>query len=324
MGVHRRRAVQEALEGVPAQAHGAGQPHRRPYREAPADPVAEAEDPVRLDPERLGDRRRGGDGGEMPVGGVIAEPLAQPRPRRVGVGHGLLRREGLGDDNDQGRGRIQAVQGLGDVEAVDVGGEAQVDEPIQRPQRLPHQAGPKIGAADADVDDGLERLAARARDRAGADAVGEGLHGLAPRDHLGPDRLALGGQAGGVGGAKGGVQGRAVLGDVHRLPAEQTAAGGLDVGGAREAQRRLESGLRPGLLGMIEPKPGGLEGQGVQPSGFLVEQPGDPPPVGISRFRLQRRPRGFDVGHGHPARLARKQKAFAPIWLHRPIATPVW
>ena len=48
---------------------------------------------------------------------------------------------------------------------------------VQRPQRLPDQPRAQVRAADADVDDGAERLAGRAAFGAGAHRLGEGAHG---------------------------------------------------------------------------------------------------------------------------------------------------
>ena len=152
---------------------------------------------------------------------------AQPVAGGLGVGQGLLGGEGLGDDGDQGGGRIQALQRLGDVGAVDIGGEAERDRGVQRLQRLPYQARAEVRAADADVDDGPERFAARALHGAGADTVGEGPDGGAHLLHLGRNRLALGPEVRPLGRAQGRMHHRPVFRGVDGRAGEQLGALGF-------------------------------------------------------------------------------------------------
>jgi hypothetical protein len=142
-----------------------------------------------------------------------ASPRAcgQPGAGRAGVGQGLLGGEGLGDHDDQGRFRIHVGRGQGELGAVDIGHEAQIDARLDRPQGVPQQAGAQVAAADPDVQDGLERLAGGALDLARADGLGEGLHPGADRLDLGHDRLAAGLEVGVGLGAQGGVQDGAAL-----------------------------------------------------------------------------------------------------------------
>ena len=52
-------------------------------------------------------------------------PFSEPVARRVGVGHGLQRGEGLRRDDEQRFRRVEVAGGLGEVGAVDVGDEAE-------------------------------------------------------------------------------------------------------------------------------------------------------------------------------------------------------
>ncbi len=246
VGVHRRRPVQQGGELVPAEADGAGQPHRRPQRIAPADPVAEGEHLAH--PERLRRLRIGRDRDHVPAC-AGAQPLAQPPARRLRVGQGLLGGEGLGDGHDQGGRRIQAFQRLGDLAGINVGGEAELELRAQGLQRFPHQPRPKVRAADADVHHRLEPLAGGAGDRRAADAFGEGAHGPPAGLDLTRDRLALGREGLAVRRTQRRMHHCPVLRTVDRLAPEQPRPGRLHARGARQRQRGLQRRLRPRLLG---------------------------------------------------------------------------
>ncbi len=217
--VHRRAAGEEAGERVPAQADGAGQSHRRPHRITAAHPVAEREDPLGGHAERPGGVGIGGDGHQMPVG-LGAQGRSQPVAGGLGVGQGLLGGEGLGDGDHQGLGRIQAVQGLGDLEAVDIAGEAQLERLIQRTQCLPDQPGPQVRAADADMHHRAERPSLGADDLPRPHIPGKGGHRRAAGFDLARDGDALGLEVRAVGRPQRRMQGGAVLGPVDRLARE--------------------------------------------------------------------------------------------------------
>ena len=107
MAVHRPGAIEHRLELLPADGQRDHQPDRRPQRIAAAHPVAEAEGVVWRDAE-FGHRLQvGGERGEVLADRGIAQRAGDPVARRVGVGHGLQRGEGLGGDQEQGARRIE-------------------------------------------------------------------------------------------------------------------------------------------------------------------------------------------------------------------------
>ena len=124
-----RRQVEpgeEVGERVGADAEHERQADGGVDRVAPADPVPEAEDVVGVDAEggHLVEVRR--QGHEVVLDGVLAEGVHQPGPGGAGVGHGLEGGEGLGGDDDQGAGGVEATQVPVEVGAVHVGHEAEV------------------------------------------------------------------------------------------------------------------------------------------------------------------------------------------------------
>ena len=224
----------------------------RPDRIAAADPVPEAEHPPRLDAE-FGDlveprRHRG----EMVGDRSFAERGDDPGARRLGVGHRLLGGEGLGGDDEQGPRRLEPVQRVGDVGAVDVGDEMAVQaRPAERRQRARRHRRTEVGAADADVDDVGHRLAERAAHPPFAHVGGEGEHlvafGLDRRrdvDAVDQDR-----RAGKI--AQRAVQRRAPLGRIDQFAAEHRVALGGDVGRLGERQQQPQRLAVDPLLGEI-------------------------------------------------------------------------
>ena len=113
-------------------------------------------------------------------------------------------------------------------------------------------AGPKVGAADADVDDVGHRLAERAAHAALAHVGGEAQHLLARADDLGHDVLAVDQDrlAGEI--AQRGMQDGALLGRVDVFAGEHRVALGLDLGGLGELEERAADGGVDALLGIIE------------------------------------------------------------------------
>ena len=105
------------------------------------------------------------------------QPGQQPVARGVGVGHGLQRGEGLRGDDEQRLRGIEIAHRLGEIGAVDVGDEAERHGPLAVVlQRLIGHDGPKVGAADADIDHIADPLAGMALPVAAAHAVGEVGH----------------------------------------------------------------------------------------------------------------------------------------------------
>ncbi|ENN83966.1 hypothetical protein RHSP_70222 [Rhizobium freirei PRF 81] len=177
MGVHRMRAVKELAEVFRADRDHQRQADGRPDRVAAADPVPEAEDALAVDAEGgdLVERRR--NGGEVVLHGGFAERIGDELARRLGVGHRFDRRKRLRCDDEQRRFRLNELQDVGDVCAVDIGDEMRARAVMEGGERERRHDRTEIGAADADIDDVGDRLAGRALQRAGADTVGKFAHG---------------------------------------------------------------------------------------------------------------------------------------------------
>ena len=153
-----------------------------------ADPVPEAERVVRVDAE-FGDLLQvGGDGDEVLLdgfgvllvgavdGALGLELFEQPGAGFTGVGQGLQGGEGLGDDDEQGGLRVEALGLLGQVVRVDVGDVAGGDASVSvRLQSFVHHDGAQVGAADADVDHGLDLAAGHTGPLAGTHVVSESV-----------------------------------------------------------------------------------------------------------------------------------------------------
>ena len=279
-------AVQELLEAGRSEDHGQGGADGGVDGVTATDPVPEAEGVVRVDAE-LGDLLQvGGDGDEVlldgfgvllvgTVDGTLGlELFEQPGAGLTGVGQGLQRGEGLGDDDEQGGLRVEALGLLGQVVRVDVGdvtgGDAGVRVGLER---LVHHDGAQVGAADADVDDGLDLLAGHAGPLAGTHFVGEGVDAVKHLAHVldgvltVDDVLALVLDRA----AQRGVQHGAVLGvvdvhaGVHRLGAL------VELDGLGEVGEQLEGLRLDQVLGQVEVQVAGVERQLVDTLGVIGE-----------------------------------------------------
>ena len=161
--VHRARAGEQLAKALGADRDRDRQADRRPERIAPADPVPEAEGARDAEARRRLDVARRGD--EM-----LVDPRAaagdEPLPRRLGVGHRFLRREGLAGDDEERLVGGEAGERRRQVGAVDVGDE--MEREVARGEageRADDHLRAEIAAADADVDD-----VAQARRRGAAPA----------------------------------------------------------------------------------------------------------------------------------------------------------
>ena len=85
--------------------------------------------------------------------GSFAQCIGDPGPRGVGVGHRLLRGEGLGGHQYQCLGWIEPACGHGQAGGIDVGDKACVQNRAAREgQRFGGHQRAEIGAANADID----------------------------------------------------------------------------------------------------------------------------------------------------------------------------
>src|ERR1700728_2697853 len=91
---------------------------------------------------------------------LVLRGFQEPVPRRMGIGHRLLRRKGLGSDEKQRFLRRDLFERLYDLGAVDIGNEMRFHPryPI-RPERFGNHDRTEIAAADADIDDVFDLLA---------------------------------------------------------------------------------------------------------------------------------------------------------------------
>ena len=107
MHIHAPRAFKHGIEIVHANDQRQCQPNGRPDGIASSHPVPEAEAVVRMYAEcvhrfMIGRCRR-----EMICDGIRTELARDPLFRRIGVGDGLERREGLGANDEQRPFRIK-------------------------------------------------------------------------------------------------------------------------------------------------------------------------------------------------------------------------
>ena len=268
--VHLVVALEQLLVVVAADREHERKTDRGRKRVAAADPIPEDEHVLRVDAER-GDFLRGrGDGDEVLGdggfrGGLLEARLLglseEPLLRRKRVGHRLLRREGLGRDDEQGLVRLHRAERLGEVRRVDVGDEEELHVALRvgRERDVRHD-GTEIGAADADVDDVLDALAGEALPLALTDLVGERGHLVEDLAHARHDVLAVNLDLDVlVLAAKRGVKNGATLGRVDLLAGEHLLDLFLEVCLLRELDERLHRRLVDAVLGVVEEPARGLE-----------------------------------------------------------------
>ena len=124
MGVHLGGALQEAAPHIGAERDLERQTDRRPDRVAATDTLIHREYPIFGGAPGLRLVRRGRYRGEVVVGFGLAQLFHQPLTAELGVGSGLWRLKGFGDDKHERRLRVEACGLLGEVFRVDVGDEA--------------------------------------------------------------------------------------------------------------------------------------------------------------------------------------------------------
>ena len=279
-------AVQELLEAGRAEDHGEGGADGGIDGVTAADPVPEAERVVRVDAE-LGDLLQvGGDGDEVLLdgfgvlgvgtvdGALGLELFEQPGAGLTGVGQGFQGGEGLGNDDEQGGLRIEALGLLGQVVRVDVGDVAGGDAGVGvRLQSLVHHDGTQVGTTDADVDHGLDLLAGHAGPLAGADLVGECVDAVKGLAHVLDGVLAVDDVLALVLNrtTQRGVQHGAVLGvvDVHAGVHGLGALVKLD--GLGQVGEQLQGLRLDQVLGQIEVQVASIEAQLLDALGVIGE-----------------------------------------------------
>ena len=160
MLVSVRPAAQKILKMLRADRDCQSKANRGPQRIAPADPIPKAKHPLGLDAKLAHQIKLCRDGGKMIADRLLAKPCRHARACAGGVRHGLLRRERLGGDDEQGARQIEVFERIGQISAIDVGNKmrARPIAAIGRQGARRHR-GPKVRAANADVDDIRKPLA---------------------------------------------------------------------------------------------------------------------------------------------------------------------
>ena len=154
-------------------------PDRRIHGIPTPDPVPKFEHVRRVDPEFLHFGRIRRDRDEMPRDGAHVAPHAsqQPVAGRGGIGHGLEGGKGLGGNDEQGLRRIEIAYRLHEVRPVDVRDKTKrhVAFAVSLERLIGHYR-PQVGAADADVDDILDRPIGVSEPCTAANFRGESAH----------------------------------------------------------------------------------------------------------------------------------------------------
>ena len=266
MLVHLVCTGQQLLEDVGAAGDGDRDTGGRPQRVAATDPVPEAQDLAGRHAIALGRLGVGGDADDVAQGGVAAGAgRQQPGDGGLGVGQGLAGGEGLGDDQEGGGGRVEPRQVAGQVGRVDVGDEAHVGT-AGSGQGIGDQARTEVRAADADADQGGERLAAEALQLAIAEPVGQFADALA----------LLAGQAGrlliALATAQGGMQCGTLFGRVDDVAGKELLAGFGQAGAGGHADQGVDDAAVDALLAEVGDQAGGLERQLPGAVGLLEQR----------------------------------------------------
>ena len=169
------------------------------------------------------------------------------------VGHGFLRGEGFGRDNEEGFGGIQPPQRFGQVGAVDVGYKYHMEGALAVAlERLVGHHRTEVGTADANIDDILNGLAGMAFPVAGTNLIGKGLHLLEHGMHLRDDILAINLDHGILWRTQRHVQDGAVFGGVYFFAGEHRFDPRLQVGGFGQAEQKFHRFGRDAVLGIIQ------------------------------------------------------------------------
>ena len=282
--VHRMETGKEVGEALGADRDGQRGAHGGIHGVAAAHPAPEAEGVGRID-AKLGNLVQGsrhGDevlGNRFLLGGLVGDDAAltqaveQPGTHDLGVRDGLERREGLGGHDHEGRLGVQVLRGLARVSGVDVGDEAALQALLHVGLKgLVGHDGAQVGAADADVDNGLDRLAGDADPLAGADATGEGVDLLENLVHVGDRVLAVDRQGVGRGAAQRGMQDGTVLGDVNVLARKHAVAQLENTGLLREGEEVAHQRGAHKVLRQVDVQVSSVEGERLGAVGVVREQ----------------------------------------------------
>ncbi len=257
MLVHLVEAVQHLAEILRPHGDHGGQADSRVHGVAAAHPIPEFEHVGRIDAEFRHLRGIGRNGDEVRRHALLisAERPQRPGARGLRIGHRLQRGEGLGGDDEQGLGRIEIVDRLGEIGAVHVGNEPelQVSTGVVA-QRLERHHRPQVRAADPDVDHGADGLAGVALPLRIANLAGEFRHLVQHGVHFGDNVLPVHQHARAFRRAQGHVEHRTLLGDVDLLTGKHGVPPRPHTRGVRQLQQKLQRLCRDAVLGVVQEK----------------------------------------------------------------------
>jgi hypothetical protein len=288
-------AGEQLLEALESHEAGDGKSDGRPKGVTAADPVPEDEHVVGVDAEFPDLGGVGGDRHEMPCHvGVVSGMRQEPLPRAEGVGHGLLRGEGLGGDQEQGGFGVERFEGLGDVGAVHVGDEVH-PQPGRRigPQAFGDHHRAEVRAADADVDEVPDRSAGVPRPGARANLLREILH---PRQHgldLGHDIPAVRLDPGVRTVAQGHVEHGAVFGFVDPVAGEHALDRFPQAAALRQLDQQAEGFRGDAVLGVVHEDVLEADGELLKALRVLRKEP-----LHVNRLQARMVDRKFFPGRG--------------------------
>ena len=207
-------------------------------------------------------------------GALRLELLEHPGLDLAGIGEGLERGEGLGDDDHERGLGVQALELLGLIVGVDVGDVAAVDTGVGiGTQGLVGHDRAQVGATDADGHQVLDLLAGNALPLTGAHALGKGVHAVEDLVHVGDDILAVNDELALLAcrTTERGVQDGTVLGGVDVLAGEHGVAALLELHLAGKIAQQLDGLIGHQVLGQVEVKVAGVKAQLVHAVGVSSE-----------------------------------------------------
>ena len=290
-------ALEELLEALGAEHDDQRQAHGGVDGVAAADPVPETKSVSGVDAEGLNLLECGGNGDEVLChglgvlligaidGALSLELLEHPGLDLAGVGEGLERGEGLGDDDHERGLGIQTLELLGLVVGIDVGDIAAINTGVGiGTQGLVSHDRAQVGAADADGHQVLDLFAGNTLPLTGAHALGEGIHAVEDLVHVGDDILAVNDELALLAcrAAQRGVQDGAVLGGVDVLAGEHGVAALLELHLAGKIAQQLDGLIGHQVLRQIEVQVTGVKAQLVHALGI-----GGEPGLEVDTFGLE-------------------------------------
>lgn len=147
--------------------------------------------------------------------------------------------------------RIEKLQRIGNMRAVDIGNEMRTRAVMEGRKRQRRHNRAEIGTANTNIDDVGNLFPGRTFQGAGTDRIGKLAHGCQNAVHIRHHVLVINenGRVGTI--AQGGMQHGAVFGEVDGLAGEHLLALGLDTAFARELFEKRDDLFVDGTFGVI-------------------------------------------------------------------------